>query len=93
MHMLKKEYQPQLATVSWDVSKEKQRRQVSRILEENPSLKPLLTDEKFMADVYDDAVLDAILETGLPKESFPAKNPFRFTKEKHLRNAASGDAR
>jgi hypothetical protein len=75
-HLLKSKYQPQLATVSWEVSIEKQRRQVARLLEENPSLKTLLTCSDFMADVYGDAVLDAIVETGLPKGTFPAECPF-----------------
>jgi hypothetical protein len=29
-----------------------------------------------MRDVYAEAVLDAVIETGLPKSTFPLKNPF-----------------
>jgi Domain of unknown function DUF29 len=44
MHLLKVRHQPQLATLRWEASIEKQRRKIATILEENPSLKPLLMD-------------------------------------------------
>jgi hypothetical protein len=76
LHLLKSKYQPNLATASWQISIEKQRLRIADILDENPSLRPLLKDVKFMAKVYTEAVLDAAVETGLPKSTFPAKNPF-----------------
>jgi hypothetical protein len=76
LHLLKSKYQPNLATASWEISIEKQRLKIAHILDENPSLRPLVSDSKFMRDVYAEAVLDAVIETGLPKSTFPLKNPF-----------------
>ena len=77
LHLLKSKYPPNnLATASWQISIEKQRLKIADILDENPSLRPLLKDAKFMAKVYVEAVLNAAVETGLPKSTFPAKNPF-----------------
>jgi hypothetical protein len=75
LHLLKSKYQPNLATASWQISIEKQRLRIADILDENPSLRPLLKDVMFMAKVYTEAVHDAAVETGLPKTTFPAKNP------------------
>jgi hypothetical protein len=76
LHLLKTHYQPELAGASWQISIEKQRRQIARIIDDNPSLKPLLCDSAFIEDVYGDAVLDAVLETGLPKATFPPMSPY-----------------
>jgi hypothetical protein len=76
LHLLKSKYQPNLATASWKISIEKQRLKIADILDENPSLKPLMNDSRFMTKIYAEAVLDAAVETGLPKSTFPAKNPF-----------------
>lgn len=76
MHLLKRKYQPQLATVSWEVSIEAQRLNIADILEENPSLAPLLKDVVFVDKAYTKAVLAAVGETGLQKSTFPGKCPF-----------------
>jgi hypothetical protein len=76
LHLLKSQYQPDVAGASWQISVEKQRRQIARIVKENPSLKPLLCDSAFVEDAYGDAVLDAVLETGLSKGVFPSTSPY-----------------
>lgn len=76
LHLLKLRFQRELATRSWEISVRKQRRQVKRLVTENPSLRPLLSDTDFLRDVYTDAVLGAMEETGLPENSFPEDCPF-----------------
>jgi hypothetical protein len=78
LHLLKTRHQPDMATVSWQISIEKQRRQVARIIKENPSLRQLLCDAEFLEDAYGDAVLDAVGETGLSRTLFPPACPFRI---------------
>lgn len=76
LHLLKTRYQPSLAGKSWEVSIKKQRLKISKILEENPSLGPLLSDKTYLAEAYNEAVLDAVLETGLLEDAFPNECPF-----------------
>jgi hypothetical protein len=76
LHLLKSTYQPNRSTPSWQISIRKQRRKIDRILKENPSLAPLIADTSFLADAYDDAVLDAVAQTGLPEGTFPVECPF-----------------
>lgn len=76
LHLLKSKHQPNLATPGWRISIRKQRVKVSDIIEENPSLRPLLSDPAFIAKAYREAVLDAMIETGLLECAFPAECPF-----------------
>jgi hypothetical protein len=76
MHLLKTKYQPHLDGASWQASIAKQRVEIAENIEENPSLKPLLSDPAFIKRAYLAAVLGAIEETNLPKETFPATCPF-----------------
>ena len=68
--------QPGLRGRSWELSIEKQTRNLRRILRENPSFAPLLRDSSFVAEVYGDALLDVIAETGLDDSVFPSKCPY-----------------
>jgi hypothetical protein len=81
LHLLKSKHQPNGAA-SWPVSIEKQRRQIGRIIEDNSSLKPLLSDPVFLDEAYGDAVLDAVIETGLSKSTFPVTCPFSAAETK-----------
>jgi hypothetical protein len=76
LHLLKTKYQPHLAGASWQASIKKQRVKIARITGENPSLRPLLSERAFLKGAYVDAVLDAVIETGLPEATFPATCPF-----------------
>jgi hypothetical protein len=42
----------------------------------NPSLGPVLQDPRILQKAYRNAVWDAVLQTGLPEETFPTDRPF-----------------
>jgi hypothetical protein len=79
LHKLKWDYQPNLRGRSWEVSIQKQIRILRKILRENPSFAPLLEQPDFIAEIYGDAVLDAMAETGLEASTFPAACPYDAT--------------
>ena len=76
LHLLKWRHQPFKRSASWEVSLKVQRHDLVRHLKDNPSLKPLVPD--IVNDVYEDAVLDSMLETGLPELAFPETCPWSF---------------
>jgi predicted nucleic acid-binding Zn-ribbon protein len=71
-HLLKWQFQPAGRGASWRATLREQRREVQRLLKENPSLKPYL--DEAIADSYDAALALAIRETGL--EQFPEQCPY-----------------
>lgn len=73
-HLLKWHYQPSFRGRSWQLTIKEQRRQLQRLLKDNPSLHARL--EEFIADAYVDAVLLAARETGLEESAFPAQYPY-----------------
>jgi hypothetical protein len=76
MHLLKTKYQPHLAGASWQESIAKQRDEIAEIVEENRSLESLLSDPVFLKRAYRAAVQLAVIETELPKATFPATCPY-----------------
>ena len=74
LHLLKWCYQPLEQSGSWRSTIRTQRRELRRLLQQNPSLRPLVPDA--VADGYPDARLDAGDETGLPLATFPATCPW-----------------
>lgn len=74
MHLLKWRYQPALRGKSWQATIKEQRRQVMKLLQDSPSLKPNLP--VILADVYEDALLMAVAETHLDESTFPSTCPF-----------------
>ena len=78
VHLLKQRYQPELAGSSWEISVKKQRRRIAKLVRENPSFKPFLASDEFIEDVYQDAILEAAEQTGLPEDAFPMECPFTF---------------
>jgi Domain of unknown function DUF29 len=50
------------------------RRQAEKLLKESPSLRPQVPELR--SEAYPDAVRDAVHETGLRPQSFPADCPF-----------------
>jgi Domain of unknown function DUF29 len=74
LHLLKWGYQPLERSGSWRRTIRTQRRELRRLLQQNPSLHPLVPDA--VADGYPDARLDAGDETGLPLVTFPATCPW-----------------
>ncbi|MGY6275591.1 DUF29 domain-containing protein [Methylomonas sp. MgM2] len=74
-HLLKWQYQPSFRGRSWQLTLKERRRQLQRLLKDNPSsLQAKLPD--FIADAYGDAVLLAAKETGLDESVFPADCPY-----------------
>ncbi|MCG9886474.1 MAG: DUF29 domain-containing protein [Cyanobacteria bacterium] len=73
-HLLKWRYQPELRGKSWRTTIQEQRRQVARLMKQNPSLKSYLP-EAFL-EGYGDGRLLAIRETALDEEDFPIDPPF-----------------
>lgn len=76
MHLLKWQFQTGLRCKSWQVILREQRRRVRRIMKENPSLKSKMDDCLFEA--YEDAIDEAIKETGLDEKTFPPQCPYTF---------------
>jgi len=80
MHLLKWKVQPDHISGSWLRSIREQRYSIADLMEEIPSLKPLL--DNYATRNYARAVALAADETRLPKSAFPTKMP--FTKEQLL---------
>ncbi len=74
LHLLKWQYQAGLRSRSWQSAIVEQRARISEHLDENPSLRPGLSDA--VATGYRYALLRVDRETGLPKEAFPAACPY-----------------
>jgi len=76
MHLLKWSYQPEYRGSSWVNTIKEQRRAIPRLIRSNPSLKSSLDD--LLKEAYADAVEDAVDETGLPIQTFPAECPWSY---------------
>ncbi|MFM7423653.1 MAG: DUF29 domain-containing protein [Elainella sp.] len=74
-HLLKWQYQPAKRSGSWQSTLRVQRREVERLLQDNPSLRPCL--DQAIAESYDAAMDLAIQETGLA--AFPSACPYSET--------------
>jgi Domain of unknown function DUF29 len=73
-HLLKWRVQPGLRGPSWQSTLREQRRQAAKLLKESPSLRPQLP--ALIEEAYPDALADALDDTGLPLQNFPADCPF-----------------
>ena len=69
MHLLKWQYQPDRRGASWEITIKGQRRDLNKLLSQNPSLKHKL--DEAIASAYEEAVYYAHIETGYPEEDFP----------------------
>ena len=74
LHLLKWMHQPARRSVSWRASVSAQRKEIQRLLKDNPSLKRQV--KALMAEAYSVALDLAVSQTRLPYGSFPAKCPF-----------------
>lgn len=68
-HLLKWHFQPQQRSRSWLATLRVQRRDILRLLDENPSLKPYL--EEALTDAYANGRDLAMGEINLPEATFP----------------------
>lgn len=67
-------YQPEQRTKSWKDSIRVQRHRIPRHIGKNPSLK--VSDLAIFADAYENARMDASVETDLDSATFPPEPPF-----------------
>jgi hypothetical protein len=87
-HLLKWEFQPNFRGRSWQLTIKEQRRQLQRLLNDNPSLKARL--DEFIPDAYGDALILAARETGLDESVFPAKCPYTLDSIMHQQPTETG---
>jgi Domain of unknown function DUF29 len=71
LHLLKWEYQRSHRSRSWAGSIIEHRGRIQDALKDSPSLKPYLED--ILAEAYTRALKQALAETGLPADTFPAE--------------------
>ena len=74
MHLLKWRYQPGYRSPSWSGTIREQRQQITELLDESPSLKPVLAQH--LTKTYKLSVSKAMGDTGLAETTFPAECPF-----------------
>jgi Domain of unknown function DUF29 len=73
-HLLKWDYQPVQRSNRWRASVAEQRTRIRRLLQDSPSLKPLVAEAA--REVYVDAVEQAAIETGLSDAALPPTLPY-----------------
>ena len=76
MHLLKWTFQPNFRGNSWLRTIRDQRASIEDRLDDMPSLRPKLSDEKWIRVAYRDAVSMAAKETGLSAALFPETSPW-----------------
>jgi hypothetical protein len=69
-HLLKWQAQPERRGRSWLLAIREQRRQIARLLVENPSLRPHL--DSVLAEAYGDATIAAARDVDCDEDGFPA---------------------
>ncbi len=74
LHLLKWRYQPGLRGLSWRLSINNARDEITELLEDSPSLAPKVSE--IASRRYPAARSRASLETGLALETFPLECPF-----------------
>lgn len=74
MHLLKCQFQHHRISGGWLGTLAEQRGEITRLLEESPSLGPIVM--QVAAKVYASAVRRAAAETRLPRTGFPTANPY-----------------
>ena len=75
-HMLKWDVQQERRSRSWALSIKAQRIRIERIIDQNPGLKPRLSEAATHG--YRLACIEAALETGLEEEKFRADLPYSW---------------
>jgi hypothetical protein len=74
IHLIKWQYQPEKRSESWRSTITEQRICIEALLEDSPSLQPLLIE--IFADCYEKARSKASEETGIELNFFPQESPF-----------------
>ena len=86
MHLLKWQYQPEKRSESWRSTIAEQRISIELLLEDSPSLKPLVAE--IFNDCYQKARLKASEETKIKLNFFPQESP--FTQEETIASSFLG---
>jgi hypothetical protein len=73
-HLLKWKAQSARQSHGWELTVRVQRKDLAKLLSENPSLRPYL--KKNLPEAYERAMVEAMTETGLPESDFPSTCPF-----------------
>ncbi|MFZ4675604.1 MAG: DUF29 domain-containing protein [Nodosilinea sp.] len=73
-HLLKWDCQPEKRSKSWRATIREQRRAVQKLVGQNPSLKPYLTE--LIADAYESGLDLVVKETPLDYEDLPENCPY-----------------
>ena len=73
-HLLKRRYQPERRGSSWQRTILQQRKSITRLLKENPSLRPVFVE--LIQEAYDAAAQFAALAIAAPASTFPVACPF-----------------
>jgi hypothetical protein len=73
-HLLKWDCQPEKRSKSWRATIRGQRRTVQKLVRQNPSLKPYLTE--LIADAYESGLDLVVKETPLDYEDLPENCPY-----------------
>lgn len=76
MHLLKWDHQPERRTRSWAVTIQDAQVKVTRLLNENPSLKGALSE--LMMEAYEDARRAAAIETEIDLDDLPERCLYTF---------------
>jgi hypothetical protein len=76
LHMLKWDHQPDKRTRSWALSIKAQRIEIEDVIGDNPGLKPRV--DEAIARGYRKARVEAMRETGLEEDRFPALCPYAW---------------
>jgi Domain of unknown function DUF29 len=76
LHLLKWDHQPRRRSRGWWASITVQRNHVRRVLRKNPGLKPHVNEA--VGEAYEDARVQAAVQTHLNQRAFPARCPFSW---------------
>lgn len=75
-HLLKWQYQPERRGSSWQTTLRLQRSAIERRLNKTPSLKPMLTDDEWLSDMWGDARQQASQEMQIAITVLPEQCPW-----------------
>ena len=73
-HLLKWQIQPDRRSRSWELTIRVRRKDLAKLVSENPGLQPYLRES--LPEAYEHAVVEAMRETGHPESDFPSTCPF-----------------
>lgn len=73
-HLLKWQVQPERRSRSWELTIRVQRKDLRKLVAENPSSQPFLGES--LPEAYEHAVIEAMTDTGRPESDFPGSCPF-----------------